>query len=687
VPERDDPERLGDALRVILRAFLAGSAIIAGLCLLAGWYETSWTALAAVASSAAALLLHRTAHGRTAAAVAFLVIVLALSRSAFHGNGLHDLSLLFVPVTILSASLVLAGAAFVVFSVAAIAAVASVGAARWHLGIPDPLSTQPGVELAILAIALVVSAIGGRLLARNLEHHLARARENERRYRAVFENIQDVYYEMRPDGTILEMSPAGGDFFGAGRDAMIGRSLLPRYDSPEAHEAFVAALREKRRVTNYELRFRDASGRPRHALVSASLHGEPGEPGERLVGSIRDVTERKVLGEKLVEAQRMEALGRLAGGIAHDFNNLLTVIVGHCDLARRRLQRGTDPATEIAAIQTAGERAAELTRQLLAFSRRQACQPTVVDVARLFERFAPMIHALAGRDIRVETRVAPVLPHVLADPGQLEQVLLNLIVNARDAVNEKADPAGKWIAIRLGAAGRDGSQGRATVPGGFLELEVSDGGAGMSPDVRGRIFEPFFTTKQSGSGMGLATVYGIVTQNGGDVEVESAPGQGTSMRVYWPASDGTPAPAAETRDAAGGTELVLLVEDDEAVRAFARAALSSRGYRVLDAPGGREALSILDTHPEPIDAMVTDIVMPGMDGRDLAERVRLRRPGLPVLFTSGHPGGRTSDAAPVPEGTVFLPKPFSETDLARRLRETLRAGRAARGFRRPTTGR
>ena len=672
---REEGERLGDAVRIILGSLLAGSAIIAGLCLAVSWHTTFWIVLTVAAACVAALALGRRGHERGGALVAFLVLVLALCYAAYQGNGLHDLSLVFVPVAILSASLLLPGEPFALFVAVAIAAVSLVAAARWYFGVPDPLSTDPVVELLILIIALVVSAIGGRLLALRLEHHLRRARENEVRYRAVFENIQDVYCEMLTDGTLLELSPNGGTFFGATREEMVGRSLLPYYASADRHEAFVATLRERRRVTNYELTFRVSSGSERHALVSASLQGEPGGPGERLVGSIRDITDRRALEETLAQAQRMESLGTLAGGIAHDFNNLLTVINGHCELAAAKLENGANPANDIGAINTAGLRAAELTRKLLAFSRKQAFQPTVVDVVSLFGRFEPMIRTLTGEDIRVETTIAPDLPRVLADPGQLEQVLINLLVNARDAVNEKADSASdKWISIRLSAADRPASDASAASSNRFLLLEVTDSGSGMTPEVRSRIFDPFFTTKEAGTGLGLATVYGIVSQNSGHVEVESEPGSGTSIRVYWPATEGSPPEPREAQGLRGsGSEGVLLVEDDEAVRGFARAALSSRGFRVLEAANGKQALELLRAHPELVDLMVTDVVMPEMDGKELAGRAREYRPGLAILFTSGHAQDRISRGGAVERGTHFLPKPFSGIELAQKIRDTLDA--------------
>jgi two-component system cell cycle sensor histidine kinase/response regulator CckA len=647
----EERERLGDAVRIILGSFLVGSTVIAGLSLAVGWPSAFRVALTVGVASVAALALGRFGHERTGAIVAFLVLVLALCYGAYEGHGLHDLSLSFIPVAILSASLLLPGAAFVLFAAVAVAGVVLVAAARWHFRIQDPLSTDPGVELLILIIALVVSAIGGRLLALRLEYHLRRARENEVRYRAVFENIQDVYYEMLPDGTLLEMSPAGEDFFGATREALVGRSLRPYYAPDDQHEAFVEALREHRRVTNYELSFRGSSG------------------------SIRDITDRRALEERLAQAQRMESLGTLAGGIAHDFNNLLTVIGGHCELATRRLGRGADPSSDISAIRTASQRAAELTRQVLAFSRKQPFQPTIVDVASLFGRFAPMIRTLTGEDIHVETTISEDTPRVRADPGQLEQVLINLLVNARDAVNEKTGHASdKRISIRVGAVEQARADAGDAPPGRFLRLEVADSGAGMTSAVRSRMFDPFFTTKQTGTGMGLATVYGIVSQNGGTVEVDSELGSGTSIRVYWPATEGAPPPpreASELRET--GTESVLLVEDDEAVRGFARAALSSRGFKVLEAANGRQALDLLRTHSEPIDLIITDVAMPEMDGKELADRAREYRPKLAVVFTSGHARDRIARAGAVEEGIHFLPKPFSGVELARKVREALDA--------------
>jgi two-component system, cell cycle sensor histidine kinase and response regulator CckA len=665
---REERERLGDVVRTVLGSFLVGSAVIGGLSLVVGWRSSFWVAATTAAASAVALVLGRLGHERTGAVVAFIVVVLALCFSAYLGNGLHDLSFVFVPVILLLASLLLSGAAFGLFVAAAVVAVALVAGARSHFGIRDPISTDPAVELLILIIALVMSAIGGRLLSLRLEYHLRRARDNEARYRTVFENIQDVYYEMLMDGTVLEMSPTGADFFGAEREAMVGGSLRPYYASADRHEEFVATLRERRRVTNHELSFRDTSGRVRHALVSASLQGESGHPGERLVGSIRDITDRKALEEKLAQAERMESLGTLAGGIAHDFNNLLTVIIGHSGLAATKLGKGASPVDDIRAIQAAGQRAAEITRKLLAFSRKQVFQPTVVDVVRLFHRFEPMVRGLTGEDIRVETTIAPDAPRVLADPGQLEQVLINLLVNARDAVNEKADRASeKKVSIRIGAADRAGP-GAAS---GLL-LEVTDNGIGMTPEVRSRIFDPFFTTKESGTGMGLATVYGIVSQNRGTVEVESEPGSGTRVRVCWPATEGTVARPREVRDPRGsGSEGVLLVEDDEAVRSFARAELSSRGFRVLEAPNGRVALDLLRAHSDQIDLIVTDIVMPEMDGTELADRAREHRPRLAVVFTSGHARDRMPRGGAVAEGTHFLPKPFSGAELAGKVREAL----------------
>ncbi len=378
--------------------------------------------------------------------------------------------------------------------------------------------------------------------------------------------------------------------------------------------------------------------------------------------------------DQLTQARKMEAVGRLAGGIAHDFNNLLTVMTGRSQLLLRRLTPEDPVRSEIELIEKTANRAADLTRQLLAFSRKQILQPAVMNLNAAVATMSEMLRRMIGEDVLLATALDPALGWVQADPSQIEQIVINLAVNARDAM-----PKGGRLTLETANVELEGAYARAHVgahPGPHVMLAVSDTGAGMDADTRTRIFEPFFTTKGpgKGTGLGLATVYGIVKQSGGHICVYSELGQGTSFKIYLPRVD----PAADPVEPGGllahvaqGRETILLVEDEEAVRELARDILEANGYAVLEARHGDEALAICERHSEAIHLMLTDVVMPGMNGRELAERLARLRPETKVLYMSGY-----TDNAIVLHGVlngraVFLQKPFTPDALARKVREVL----------------
>jgi two-component system cell cycle sensor histidine kinase/response regulator CckA len=368
---------------------------------------------------------------------------------------------------------------------------------------------------------------------------------------------------------------------------------------------------------------------------------------------LRDITERKVLEEQLRQAQKMEAVGQLAGGIAHDFNNLLTVISGYGEIAKQRIGAGPG-AGELTEIQRAARRAADLTRQLLAFARRQVLAPVLLDVNEVAGGLVPMLGRLIGADIEIAMLAAPELPPVLADRAQLEQVIINLAINARDAM-----PDGGTLAIETSCGD------------GLVRLGVSDTGTGIEPQVQERIFEPFFTTKDVGlgTGLGLATVHGIVTQSGGRVDVSSEPGLGSTFTVVLPAApDERAADGVEHREqpSLGGTETLLLCEDEAAVRQLVQLILGGAGYTVLTAATPADALALAARHTHEIDALVTDILMPGMSGLELADRLQ----PLPVLFISGY---AAEAAGGLPPGSAFLEKPFDHGALLAEIRDLLDA--------------
>ena len=372
----------------------------------------------------------------------------------------------------------------------------------------------------------------------------------------------------------------------------------------------------------------------------------------------------------------MEAVGQLAGGIAHDFNNLLTAILGFSELLRASFTPDDERMADVGEILGAARRAASLTQQLLAFSRKQVLQSVVLDLNDVVSKAEKLLRHLIGESIVLRTVLDTTLGTVKGDPAQIEQVIMNLAVNARDAM-----PNGGSLVIDTGNVDLDNEfTGEYSVAGAgrYVRLRVSDSGAGIDPAARSRLFEPFFTTKGlgKGTGLGLSTVYGIVKQSGGFVKVDSDPDRGATFEVYLPRVDAAAPDALDERvpvAVPSGRETVLVVEDEHALRAVARRTLAGLGYRVLDAISGEDALAVLEGQAEPIDLMITDVIMPGISGRELARRLAVARPGLRVLFMSGYADDALADHGVLAADVEYLQKPFTPDELARRVRDVLDA--------------
>ncbi len=400
---------------------------------------------------------------------------------------------------------------------------------------------------------------------------------------------------------------------------------------------------------------------------------------ERELAEARGRRERALLQEQLFQAQKLEAIGQLASGVAHDFNNILTAILGASAFLLEDLEEGDPRRTDAEEIRHAAERAAALTRQLLAFGRKQVLQPELLDLNGVVANLEKMLRRVIGEHIEFQTQLAPSLWEIMADPSQMEQILMNLVINARDAMGEAGTLR---ISTSNAMLDENYTHTHASVPPGeYVCLSVTDTGCGMPSHVRDRIFEPFFTTKAPGrgTGLGLATVYGIVKQSGGTVWVYSEEGRGTTFRVYLPRAvePRTEAVAASAghEELKPGGETILLVEDDDLVRKLTARILEGRGFRVLAAASPREALEIARIHADAVDLLLTDVVMPEMSGPDLRQRLEALRPGIPVLFTSGYPDGTPAGLSPLGREAHFIQKPFTQKALVAKIREVLDAPR------------
>ena len=492
---------------------------------------------------------------------------------------------------------------------------------------------------------------------------------------SIAENSADAIITTDAEGRVTYVSAGGEEIFGHRAQEMIGRGIDEYYRSGvDEARAIRRRVEAERRIKHYETAFRAADGR--WVDVSASISALR-DAGGAVVGTVAifcDMTEQKRLAQQLLQSQKMEAVGQLAGGVAHDFNNLLTIITGRSHIALERLSPDDPLRSSFEQIQRTALRAAALTRQLLAFSRKQILQPKVLDLNAVVGEMEKMLQRLIGEDIDVRTSLSAGLGRIKADPGHVEQVLMNLVVNARDAM-----PVGGVLTVETANVRLDeayASRHLGAAPGQYVMLAVSDTGLGMSPQTQARIFEPFFTTKErgKGTGLGLSTVYGIVKQSGGDIWVYSELGRGTTFKVYLPRVDEAAEPSgaqAVPAQRPRGAETILLAEDDDDLRDLAREILHASGYTVLEAARPEDALLASERHQGAIDLLVTDVVMPRMSGRELAQRLVATRPGVKVLYVSGYTDDAIVHHGVLDPGTVLLEKPFTPDALARKVREVL----------------
>lgn len=507
-------------------------------------------------------------------------------------------------------------------------------------------------------------------------------RRSEMGFRSVIEDAPYGIFRATTTGHFLQVNPAFQRMLGYElREELLQRDLASEiFRQAGEYQRMIEQLNSAEEIKDLEMEWKRKDGTPITARCSGRRRGEGNGIPAYFEVFAEDVTEKRVLERQLRMAQKMEAIGRLSGGIAHDFNNLLGVIIGYSALLKKKLTESDALYEHALEIEKAGQRAASLTKQLLAFSRQQVLTPAVLNLNSLASDMEKMLPRLLGEDIEVSLKLDPELGQVKADQGQIEQVIMNLAVNARDAM-----PTGGKLKIRTANVELDREYTRdhpGSKPGDYVMLTVTDTGTGMEPDTLLHIFEPFFTTKErgKGTGLGLATVYGVVKQSNGYIWVDSKLGAGTSFEVYLPrhaeqvVSDKR---KIDTEEGLCGSESILLVEDAEPLRKLARTFLEAAGFQVLTAESGEKAMEVAAGYPGTFDLLLTDVVMPGMNGRALSEQLLPRQPGMKVLYMSGYTDTFIAGHGVLDPGTNLLHKPFTEEILIRKIREVLDRGEKA----------
>ena len=546
------------------------------------------------------------------------------------------------------------------------------GSYRWWEGLAANRLGQPGVD----GIVINIRDVSDRKAAEEA------LRRNELRYRTLFKTVTDGVFLLSRDGHLIEVNDAACCMLGYAREELLTmrmEDIIPADKGKHLHEMNRQVAEKRHLVFEAYQRRKDGSVFP--VEVAASQIDLDGVPA--FMGVARDLTERlradaenRRLQEQLQQAAKMESIGRLAGGVAHDFNNLLTAILGNVDLALGELQSGADPRENLEEIRRITLSAAKVARQLLAFSRKHVVEARTVDMNDLISHMPRMLGRLIGEDITLRTIAGTGLGTVYVDPGLIEQAIVNLVVNARDAMS-----TGGMLVIETADVRFDQDQVRThplVAPGRYVMLAISDTGQGMSDEVQRQIFEPFFTTKQrgQGTGLGLTTTYATVQQSKGSIEVYSEPGKGSTFKIYLPVVSGAvvPLPTPSSSDQPrlrSGTETILVAEDDSRVREMVARSLAAAGYEVLVASDGGEALGLASACKKPIHLLVTDVVMPVMNGRELSERMAEIHQETRTLFTSGYTGNIIAHHGVLEEGIEFLSKPYTLDVLARRVRELL----------------
>jgi two-component system, cell cycle sensor histidine kinase and response regulator CckA len=672
----DEPEeRKAHFLAVINKAGALAALLICIAAIFADLRITLYATITLIPILILSLFLVYKQYILTASLITLIAILITMIFTSFAGDGIHDISMLLLPGIIIIASYLLNRKTFIIFTIISVGAIGLVRLLRDNAGITPLGNFNFATEYFTAICILTITAIGIRILLNNLMNAINRSHKSEKKYRHIFDNIQDVYFELDRSGHVIEISPAIVQLLSLTRDELLNQPFNQFFINKVNFDHFLAQIIQEKKLSNYEVDVKSKAGKRLIVSINALLiEGNPDEP-EKIIGSIRDITDKKNLEDQLFQSQKLESIGKLAGGIAHDFNNLLTVISGHCEIA---LEKKTDYHQNLEAIQSASMKASGLTKQLLAFSRKQIYQPLNIDPNSIISDLKLMFQRLIGEDIEIKMDLNQTQKvRIKADPTQLEQIILNLLVNARDAIQQKSEKNyKKIITIHSDAATITDdfvAEHIDSYTGNFFILSISDTGIGIDENIQEHVFEPFFTTKPQGTGLGLSTVYGIVKQSDGFITINSEKNIGTTIKVYWPATEEILSKPDLKIDQAKlrGNEHILLVEDDSQVREFSKKLLENYGYTVYAAENGEIGLERYSEQKSSINLMITDVIMPKMNGIELAGAIRKINGKAKVLYISGYADDHLVQEDVSEKNINFLQKPFTSKEFLTKIRDIL----------------
>jgi PAS domain S-box-containing protein len=541
---------------------------------------------------------------------------------------------------------------------------------EWRL---FPEFSKNGKVITVISISRDISS------RKKVEEQLKKSEEN---YRKIFNSTNEAIVVHDIDtGKIVDINNAGCKMYGYERGELLNQGVErisifeEGYSEENAFELIEKASKGEPQIFEWRAKRKDGTVFWAEVGLKVATLGD----NKRVIAVVRNIDERKKIEERLKTIEKMEALGRLVGGIAHDFNNILTVINGNASMGLKQVKPEDKSYQMLTTILKSGKKAEKLIAKLLAFSRKQIFEPKTISINKIINDMKGMVRSLISEDIKIETNLCEDIPFVKADPGQIERILINLIVNARDAIIENKKQKEKIIEISTEKTIIDDvfvENHIGSVKGEYILVTVKDTGKGIEKEIKDRIFDPFFTTKEEGkgTGLGLSMVYGIVKQNKGYIDVYSEPDTGTIFKIYWPVSEGEQESYEEKKkqsDFKGGEETILIVEDNKDIRDFSKTFLESIGYRVFEAENGKEGLEIFKELQNEIDMVFTDVVMPGIGGKELIEKIKKIKPQIKTLFTSGYPRNQFSETGSLEDNTPFLQKPYSPQNLAKKIREIL----------------